>query len=103
MNSRFAPPVGPLDESSAPPRCSIGTVDTAGVPSENRAGHVEVGRCYRFHAAGYDALPRRRRASEPPDGALLRVLDLNADTQCSAEAIDGTIVLVMVASLQEVR
>lgn len=62
---------------------------------------VEVGKCYLFHPAGYDALARR--ASVPADGALLRVLELNADTQCSAEAIDGTIALVMVASLREVR
>jgi hypothetical protein len=62
---------------------------------------VNVGQYYTFHPVGWDRL--RRRASEPPDGALLRVLELNADTQCSAEAIDGTIALVMVASLQEMR
>jgi len=62
---------------------------------------AEIGRCYVFDPAGYDALPHRR-ASVPADGALLRVLELNADTQCLAEAIDGTIALVMVASLREV-
>jgi hypothetical protein len=63
---------------------------------------AEVGKCYVFYPAGYDAL-HHGRASAPAEGALLQVLELNADTQCTAEAIDGTIALVMVASLQELR
>jgi hypothetical protein len=62
---------------------------------------AEVGKCYVFHSAGYDALQRRR--TSVPEGSLLRVLELNADTQCTVEGIDGTIALVMVASLQDVR
>jgi hypothetical protein len=63
---------------------------------------AEIGKCYVFHPAGYDA-PHHRRATAPVEGALLWVLELNADTLCIAEAIDGTIVLIMVVSLQEVR
>jgi hypothetical protein len=55
---------------------------------------VEAGKCYVFHATGYDALDHRRK-SGPAEGALLRVLELTADTHCTVEAIEGTIALVM--------
>ncbi len=60
---------------------------------------VETGGVYTFRAAGWDRL--NRRPSMPADGDLVQVVDQPADTQCVVECMDGSVALIMVASLAE--